>query len=110
MLHMALRLENTSGLQMNKELLKTFQLQAGGSHYPGINPEMQLAFARMIVDECIDAVRSTNQNHAYTTFDKGMIQSTIDKSVKAIEERFQHNAVQVASKSSKITPVGGTGL
>lgn len=95
---------------MNKELLKTFQLQAGGSHYPGINPEMQLAFAKMIVDECIDAVRSTNQTHAYTTFDKGIIETTINKSVKAIEERFQHNAIPITSKSSKITPVNGSRL
>ena len=42
---------------MNKELLTKFQLQAGGSHYPGINPQIQEIFARLIVQECIDCIR-----------------------------------------------------
>ena len=41
---------------MNKELLTKFQLQAGGSHYPGINPQIQEKFARLIVRECMDIV------------------------------------------------------
>jgi len=78
---------------MNKELLKNLQLQAGGSHYPGINSEMQLAFARLIVNECIDAVRNTDTRHAYTTFDKGLIDATIQNSIKSIKERFDHNVI-----------------
>jgi hypothetical protein len=39
---------------MNKELLKKFQLEAGGSHYPSINPQMQEQFAKLIVNECIN--------------------------------------------------------
>lgn len=74
---------------MNKELIKKFQLQAGGSHYPSINPDMQMAFARQIVEECIDAVRNTDIRHAYTTFDKGLIEATVAKSVKSIKERFE---------------------
>jgi hypothetical protein len=45
---------------MNKELLKKLQLQAGGSHYPDINPQIQELFAKLIVEECltqIDTVR-----------------------------------------------------
>lgn len=45
---------------MNKELLKKLQLQAGGSHYPDINPQIQELFAKLIVEECliqIDSVR-----------------------------------------------------
>lgn len=34
-------------------LLQNFSLQAGGSHYPTVNPQMQEAFANMIVNECI---------------------------------------------------------
>jgi hypothetical protein len=34
-------------------ILKNFSLQAGGSHYPSINPNMQEAFAKLIVDKCI---------------------------------------------------------
>jgi len=78
---------------MNKELLKKFQLEAGGSHYSGVNPEMQLSFARQIVEECIDAVRNTDTRHAYTTFDKGLIDATIQHSIKSIKERFDHNVI-----------------
>jgi len=37
---------------MNKELLRKLQLQAGGSHYPDINPQIQEKFAELIVGEC----------------------------------------------------------
>jgi len=40
---------------MNKELLRQFQLEAGGSHYPSINPEIQERFALLIVWECVQA-------------------------------------------------------
>lgn len=33
--------------------LHNFSLQAGGSHYPTVNPKLQEAFANMIVNECI---------------------------------------------------------
>ena len=75
---------------MNKELIKKFQLQAGGSHYPGINPDMQLSFAKQIIEECIDAVRNTDTRHAYTTFDKGLIDATVERSIKSIKERFDY--------------------
>ena len=35
-------------------ILKNFSLQAGGSHYPEINPQMQEAFARLIVETCAE--------------------------------------------------------
>ena len=34
--------------------LHNFSLQAGGSHYPNINPKMQEAFARMIIEKCAE--------------------------------------------------------
>lgn len=34
-------------------VLHNFSLQAGGSHYPSINPKMQESFANMIIEECI---------------------------------------------------------
>ena len=78
---------------MNKELIKKFQLQAGGSHYPSINPDMQMSFARQIVEECIDAVRNTDTRHAYTTFDKGLIDATVERSIKSIKERFDYHGL-----------------
>ena len=35
---------------MNKEILKKFQLEAGGSHYPGMNPKQQEQFAKEILE------------------------------------------------------------
>jgi hypothetical protein len=78
---------------MNKDLIKKFQLQAGGSHYPSINPDMQLSFARQIVEECIDAVRNTDTRHAHTTFDKGLIEATVERSIKSIKERFDYRGI-----------------
>ena len=95
---------------MNKELLTKFQLQAGGSHYPSVNPEMQLAFARQIVDECIDAIRNAPLRAVYTTHDHDRAMTNIDDCVKAIEERFQHNAVYCPPKSRSITSLGGSRL
>lgn len=43
---------------MNKELLRKLQLQAGGSHYPDINPQMQELFAKLIVSECINKIET----------------------------------------------------
>jgi hypothetical protein len=41
---------------MNKELLRKLQLQAGGSHYPDINPQIQELFAKLIVQECLEQI------------------------------------------------------
>jgi len=41
---------------MNQELLKRLQLEAGGSHYPDINPDLQAKFAELIVRECMEQV------------------------------------------------------
>ena len=42
---------------MNKELLRQLQLQAGGSHYPDINPQIQEKFAELIVRECAELAK-----------------------------------------------------
>ena len=85
---------------MNKELLKELQLQAGGSHYPEINPSIQATFARLIVEECINAVRDTNTHHALTTFDKSLVETTIAKSIESIEGKFQHYVIHSADQSN----------
>jgi hypothetical protein len=89
---------------MNKELLKEFQLQAGGSHYPNINPQMQEAFARMIINKCIEAVKQTNRTHAYTTYDMDIAEATIQRSIDSITKTFGlPDELYSAQKSSKIT-------
>ena len=50
--------------------------------------ESILRFGKLVIDECIDAVEHTNMHHAYTTFDKDMVETTIAKSIMSIKERF----------------------
>ena len=39
---------------MNQNLLRKLQVEAGGSHYPDINPNCHTRFAELIVQHCID--------------------------------------------------------
>lgn len=73
---------------MNKQILKDLQLQAGGAHYPDINPAMQETFARLIVEECIKAVQATPTHRAFTTFDLGIVQGSIEDCEKSIRKHF----------------------
>lgn len=45
-------------------------------------------FAMAIVEACIDAVKQTDIRHAYTTFDKNLIDATINKSINSIKQTF----------------------
>lgn len=72
---------------MNKKL-EELSLQAGGSHYPSINTAMQEKFAELIINECIEAVKNTKA-HALTTYDKDMVQSTIDRCANSIRNHFE---------------------
>jgi hypothetical protein len=74
---------------MNKKLLTELQLQAGGSHYPSINPQMQEAFARLVVEECINVVANTSKNAAYTTHDLDIVMQTLNNSINDIKQRFE---------------------
>lgn len=89
---------------MNKELLKELQLQAGGSHYPNINPQMQEAFARLIIGECINAIKRTTKTHAYTTYDMDITEATIQRSIDSITQTFGlPDEYYSAQKQNKIT-------
>ena len=68
--------------------LKEIALQAGGSHYPDVGGETLERFARLLIAECIDAVKNTPKTAAYTTFDLGVVEGTIANSMKSIEQRF----------------------
>ena len=47
--------------------LHNFSLQAGGSHYPTINPAMQEAFANMIIEKCAE-LASQPSSHPYNSY------------------------------------------
>jgi hypothetical protein len=74
---------------MNKELLKEFQLRAGGSHYPTINPAMQTAYAEQIVKYCIDLVENTElKDMVLTTYQQDFARGVKERIVKQIREQF----------------------
>jgi hypothetical protein len=59
-------------------------------HLP-INPEARQTLerlCRLIVEECIQAVRDADEHHAYTTFDKGQIRATKDRCIMSIQDKF----------------------
>ena len=59
-------------------------------HLPN-NPQAQACLnklCRLIVEECIYAVRDADESHAHTTFDKGMIGGTKKRCITSIKERL----------------------
>lgn len=46
-------------------------------------------FANRIIDQCIEAVVEANTHQACTTFQLDLVRATMNKSVKAINERFE---------------------
>ena len=71
---------------MNKEKFKEIALQAGGSHYPDVGGATLDKFADLLIEACINAVENTNTHHAFTTFDKSMIDDTIAKCSQNIRD------------------------
>ncbi len=54
-------------------------------------PEAQACLnklCRLIVEECIYAVRDADETHAHTTFDRDMIRGTKQRCVTSIKERL----------------------
>lgn len=90
---------------MNKELLKKLQVLAGGSHYPTINPEIQASFAKLILDECVAAIRDIDKTHCYTTHDLGVVQAGAEAAVKSIEKKFNYHAVPNYEKSDPLSGI-----
>lgn len=74
---------------MKKELFKEIALQAGGSHYPEVGGDLLNKFADLLLKEVLIAIDNTDRTHAYTTFDKSMIDGTIEKCKKSIRNTFE---------------------
>jgi hypothetical protein len=73
---------------MKKELFKEIALQAGGSHYPEVGGDLLNKFADLLLKEVLIAIENTDRTHAYTTFDKAMIDDTIEKCKQSIKNKF----------------------
>lgn len=73
---------------MNKEIFKEIALQAGGSHYPDVGGATLEKFAELLLEKVIEVVQQTPAHCASTTFQLGIVECTIAKSVEAIEQTF----------------------
>ena len=73
---------------MKNEIYKEIALQVGGSHYPEVGGDLLEKFGDLLLEKIIEVVENTPQTHAYTTYDKGLIESTIGKSVNHVRQTF----------------------
>jgi hypothetical protein len=91
---------------MNKEILKELALQAGGSHYPEVGGATLEKFAELLLEEVIFTIQNEPTNCAMTTFQLGIVECTIKKTVENIEQKFSipHNYERENESSSSIRP------
>lgn len=61
---------------MKKEIQQRLSLEAGGAHYPDINPKMQQAFGDLVIDETLYVIDMLPK------------ESTLDDAVRAIRNHF----------------------
>ena len=64
------------GATMN-EILNQLSLQAGGSHYPTINPQLQQKFAELIVQECCNVLQNEDILHSGYGYNQGFLHKKI---------------------------------
>jgi hypothetical protein len=81
------RAPSNLGIKMNEKLEELQKLAT--DEIMGVKIVDQKKFAKLIIDECIVAVKQTNTHHAYTSYDQNLIQATIGKSVEAIRKHFE---------------------
>lgn len=73
---------------MNQKL-KELALQAGGSHYPTVNPDQLELFAKLIIKECIKAVEEADcRDFVMTTYQHGFTQGVKGRCVRSIKGSF----------------------
>jgi transcription antitermination factor NusG len=86
---------------MNKELLRKLQLQAGGSHYPDINPQIQAKFAELIIAECAQAC--INMGNEYEIKSAGQYQAELF--AFAIKQHFgvEDKSIKIGSRVKVIS-------
>ena len=84
--------------KMNKELLTRLQLEAGGSHYPSINPELQERFAELIVQECCRALNPMLRDMISRGQGVDMIKLHFGMNPKEITTRMLDTAIDQMTK------------
>lgn len=71
-----------------KEIYHNIALQVGGSHYPTVGGDLLEKFGDALVKEVLQTIDNSPKHCAITTFDKGMVDCTIQEMTKKIKDRF----------------------
>lgn len=79
---------NTKEKMKNKKF-EELALATGGSHYPNVGGDLLEQFGRMVVEECIEAVKNTPKQCAFTTRDVDIVECTVEKAIEEIQKRFK---------------------
>ena len=53
-------------------------------------PRLQ-EFAELVIEECITAIKETPRHCAYTTYDSGVVECTIQKAVETVKNHFKED-------------------
>jgi len=90
---------------MNKRI-KELALQAGGSHYPDVGGATLEKFAELLLNKVIEVVQTAPTHCAYTTYDLGVVECTLKKTVESIEKTFDipHNYDKENENRTSVRP------
>lgn len=73
---------------MNEKLKQLIEQVGTDSSGKWMRIDQAEKLVRLVLEESLSAIDNTDKRHAYTTFDKGLIESTIGKSKQAVKEHF----------------------
>lgn len=73
-----------------KKVFEEIALQVGGSHYPDVGGVLLEKFGEMVVQRCIDIIKSGDyRDSTFTTFDQGFNPRIIQQCIAHIKESFK---------------------
>lgn len=73
-----------------KKIFEEMALQVGGSHYPEVGGELLQKFGEMVVQRCIDIIRSGDyRDSTFTTYDQTFNPRIIEQCITNIKNSFK---------------------
>ena len=72
-----------------KKVFEEIALQVGGSHYPTVGGELLEKFGELVVQRCIDAIKSEDfRSVTFTTYDADMNPKLVEECLRRIRSAF----------------------
>lgn len=85
-----------------KKLFEQLSLEAGGSHYPTINPNLQQKFGELIVNRIIDKLESElniagdrEEHYAFATLSSLILEIVDDFDLEPIDPDFDFTKMEL---------------